>query len=124
MLTDEQILELRSHFPILREKTYLYNCSQGALSDVVESGMREYAQSWRMRMTGSSDPSAIFVAVAMSEFSRAASTCSIFCGSRLPRSRIHQKVRSPTTATATRAEIRIGHMTGPPLSKNWRTMFA
>jgi selenocysteine lyase/cysteine desulfurase len=52
MLTDEQILELRSHFPILREKTYLYNCSQGALSDVVESGMREYAQSWRT----SSDP--------------------------------------------------------------------
>jgi selenocysteine lyase/cysteine desulfurase len=52
MLTDQQILELRSHFPILREKTYLYNCSQGALSDVVEAGMREYAESWRT----SSDP--------------------------------------------------------------------
>jgi selenocysteine lyase/cysteine desulfurase len=52
MLTDEQILELRSHFPILREKTYLYNCSQGALSDAVEAGMREYADSWRT----SSDP--------------------------------------------------------------------
>jgi selenocysteine lyase/cysteine desulfurase len=52
MLTDEQILELRSHFPILKEKTYLYNCSQGALSDAVESGMQEYAQSWRT----SSDP--------------------------------------------------------------------
>jgi len=25
MLTDEQISELRSHFPILQEKTYLYN---------------------------------------------------------------------------------------------------
>jgi selenocysteine lyase/cysteine desulfurase len=47
MLTDEQISELRSHFPILREKTYLYNCSQGALSDAVEDGMRKYAASWR-----------------------------------------------------------------------------
>jgi selenocysteine lyase/cysteine desulfurase len=47
MLTDEQISELRSHFPILREKTYLYNCSQGALCDAVEAGMRRYAASWR-----------------------------------------------------------------------------
>jgi selenocysteine lyase/cysteine desulfurase len=47
MLTDEQILELRSHFPILREKIYLYNCSQGALSDAVDAGMEKYAASWR-----------------------------------------------------------------------------
>jgi len=47
MLTDAQISELRSHFPILREKTYLYNCSQGALCDTVEAGMRKYAESWR-----------------------------------------------------------------------------
>src|SRR5580704_3330066 len=47
MLTDEQISELRSRFPILREKTYLYNCSQGALCDAVEAGMQEYAASWR-----------------------------------------------------------------------------
>jgi len=47
MLTDEQISELRSHFPILREKTYLYNCSQGALCDAVEGGMQKYATSWR-----------------------------------------------------------------------------
>ena len=47
MLTDVQIAELRTHFPILREKTYLYNCSQGALSDVVEDGMRAFATSWR-----------------------------------------------------------------------------
>jgi len=47
MLTDSQILELRSHFPILQSKTYLYNCSQGALSDVVEAGLAEYAASWR-----------------------------------------------------------------------------
>jgi selenocysteine lyase/cysteine desulfurase len=47
MLTDEQVSELRSHFPILREKTYLYSCSQGALCDAVEAGMRKYATSWR-----------------------------------------------------------------------------
>ncbi len=47
MLTDGQIAELRSHFPILREKTYLYNCSQGALSDIAQSGMDAYTASWR-----------------------------------------------------------------------------
>jgi selenocysteine lyase/cysteine desulfurase len=47
MLTDEQISGLRSRFPILREKTYLYNCSQGALCDAVEAGMQRYAASWR-----------------------------------------------------------------------------
>jgi len=47
MLTDHQVSALRSRFPILGEKTYLYNCSQGALSDAVECGMREYAASWR-----------------------------------------------------------------------------
>jgi selenocysteine lyase/cysteine desulfurase len=47
MLTDEQISELRSRFPILREKTYLYNCSQGALCDAVEDGLRKYTASWR-----------------------------------------------------------------------------
>jgi selenocysteine lyase/cysteine desulfurase len=47
MLTDDQIRELRSHFPILRDKTYLYNCSQGALSDAVEAGLADYTQSWR-----------------------------------------------------------------------------
>jgi selenocysteine lyase/cysteine desulfurase len=47
MLTDDQVAELRSHFPILQEQTYLYSCSQGAMSDVVETGMRKYAESWR-----------------------------------------------------------------------------
>jgi selenocysteine lyase/cysteine desulfurase len=47
MLTDPQILELRSRFPILREKTYFYSCSQGAFSDAVEAGMQQYADSWR-----------------------------------------------------------------------------
>jgi len=47
MLNERQLAEVRSHFPILREKTYLYSCSQGALSDAVEAGMRQYAYSWR-----------------------------------------------------------------------------
>jgi len=47
MLTGQQLSTLRSRFPILRDKTYLYNCSQGALSDAVEGGMRDYATSWR-----------------------------------------------------------------------------
>ncbi len=47
MLTDQQLATIRSHFPILNEKTYLYNCSQGALSDAAEAGMRAYMESWR-----------------------------------------------------------------------------
>ncbi len=47
MLTDQQIADLRARFPILEEKTYLYNCSQGALSDAVEAGMERYTESWR-----------------------------------------------------------------------------
>ena len=47
MLNEEQLAEVRSHFPILREKTYLYSCSQGALSDAAEAGMKQYAASWR-----------------------------------------------------------------------------
>src|SRR5450432_4182542 len=77
-----------------------------------------------MRMTGSSEPWEIFCAAATSPFSSAANSCSSFCGSRLRLSRSHQKVRSPMTATATKALARIGHMTGPPLEKNSKTMFA
>jgi len=47
MLTDQHIAELRSHFPILREKTYLYSCSQGAWSDAVERGLAAFTSSWR-----------------------------------------------------------------------------
>ena len=47
MLTDRQIHEFRSHFPILRNQTYLYNCSQGALSDAVEAALAQYSLSWR-----------------------------------------------------------------------------
>jgi selenocysteine lyase/cysteine desulfurase len=47
MLTDEQVATLRSRFPILSEKTYLYNCSQGALSDAAIAGMQAFTESWR-----------------------------------------------------------------------------
>jgi len=47
MLNDQDLSQIRSHFPILRDKTYLYSCSQGALSDAVEGGMLKYAESWR-----------------------------------------------------------------------------
>ena len=47
MLTDAQVDEIRSHFPILKTKTYLYNCSQGAMSDAAERGMRDFTNSWR-----------------------------------------------------------------------------
>jgi selenocysteine lyase/cysteine desulfurase len=47
MLTDDQIDGLRPRFPILSSKTYLYSCSQGALSSAVDAGMAEYAHSWR-----------------------------------------------------------------------------
>src|SRR5580658_11254744 len=77
-----------------------------------------------MRMTGSSESRAILVASSTPPFSNAARSCSIFCGSRRWLSRHHQNVRSPTTATATRAQMRIGHMTGPPLRKNATTIFA
>jgi selenocysteine lyase/cysteine desulfurase len=46
MLSDSEILAIRSRFPILANKLYLNSCSQGALSDTVEEGMREYIASW------------------------------------------------------------------------------
>ncbi len=39
--------ELRPQFPILRNRIYLYSCSQGAFSDAVEEGMNRYRESWR-----------------------------------------------------------------------------
>lgn len=47
MLPEPEIRKFRARFPILQHKTYLYNCSQGALSDAVEGAMQEYAASWR-----------------------------------------------------------------------------
>jgi len=46
MLTDKQVHEIRSRFKIFQRKIYLNTCSQGALSDGVESGLREYIASW------------------------------------------------------------------------------
>jgi selenocysteine lyase/cysteine desulfurase len=46
MLTTAQIAEIRSHFPVFREKVYLNSCSQGALSDAVLHGFRDYLESW------------------------------------------------------------------------------
>lgn len=46
MLTDKQVLEIRSRFKIFRSKIYLNTCSQGALSDAVESGLQDYIASW------------------------------------------------------------------------------
>jgi selenocysteine lyase/cysteine desulfurase len=43
---DDYAAEVRSHFPIFRRKIYLNSCSQGALSDVVESGFQHYLESW------------------------------------------------------------------------------
>jgi hypothetical protein len=41
MLTDKQIQETRSRFPIFQRKIYLNSCSQGALSDAVHAGLEE-----------------------------------------------------------------------------------
>jgi len=46
VLTAKQIREIRSHFKILQHKIYLNTCSQGALSDAVESGLQDYIASW------------------------------------------------------------------------------
>jgi selenocysteine lyase/cysteine desulfurase len=46
MLTDSQVFSVRSRFPVFKNKLYLNSCSQGALSDVVEGGLREYIASW------------------------------------------------------------------------------
>jgi selenocysteine lyase/cysteine desulfurase len=46
MLTDKQILELRSRFNIFRRKIYLNTCSQGALSDAVQAGLEDYIATW------------------------------------------------------------------------------
>jgi len=46
MLNDSQVLAIRKRFPVLANKIYLNSCSQGALSDAVEDGLREYVASW------------------------------------------------------------------------------
>lgn len=46
MLTDQQMQEIRSRFPIFQRKIYLNSCSQGALSNAVQSGFEDYLASW------------------------------------------------------------------------------
>jgi len=46
MLTDNEVMEIRSRFKIFRHKIYLNSCSQGALSDAVESGLRDFIATW------------------------------------------------------------------------------
>jgi len=46
MLTDQQVHTIRSRFKIFQSKIYLNTCSQGALSDAVEGGVRDYIASW------------------------------------------------------------------------------
>jgi len=46
MLTDRQIQEIRSRFSIFKRKIYLNTCSQGALSDAVQTGLEDYIASW------------------------------------------------------------------------------
>src|ERR1041385_778022 len=46
MLTDKQVREIRSRFPIFQRKIYLNSCSQGALSDAVQAGLEDYIASW------------------------------------------------------------------------------
>jgi len=47
MLTRNQVEAIRADFPILAEKTYLYSCSQGALSAAVQRGLDAYLTSWK-----------------------------------------------------------------------------
>jgi hypothetical protein len=47
MLTNSQVLAIRSRFPVFTSKIYLNSCSQGALSNAAEGGLREYVASWR-----------------------------------------------------------------------------
>jgi len=46
MLSDQQIHEIRSRFPIFQRKIYLNSCSQGALSNAVQSGFEDYLAGW------------------------------------------------------------------------------
>jgi len=46
MLTEKQVLEIRSRFSIFQRKIYLNSCSQGALSDAVQTGLEDYIASW------------------------------------------------------------------------------
>lgn len=46
MLTENQVQGIRSRFRIFDRKIYLNSCSQGALSDAVQTGIENYIASW------------------------------------------------------------------------------
>jgi selenocysteine lyase/cysteine desulfurase len=46
MLSDKEILAVRTRFPIFQRAIYLNSCSQGALSDAVEKSMLELLEMW------------------------------------------------------------------------------
>jgi selenocysteine lyase/cysteine desulfurase len=45
-ITDAQIQEIRSRFKIFKNKIYLNSCSQGPLSDAVQTGLEDFMASW------------------------------------------------------------------------------
>ncbi len=47
-MDESRYLEFRARFPIFRSKVYLNTCSQGALSDAVETAMLQYLESWNL----------------------------------------------------------------------------
>ena len=46
MLTDAEILKIRSHFPVFKKQIHLCSCTKGALSDNVENGLHEFMRLW------------------------------------------------------------------------------
>jgi selenocysteine lyase/cysteine desulfurase len=46
MLTDKQVQQIRSRFSIFQRKIYLNTCSQGALSNAVQSGLEDFITTW------------------------------------------------------------------------------
>jgi selenocysteine lyase/cysteine desulfurase len=48
-MTEFNVEQIRSRFPVFKKKIYLNSCSQGALSDAVEAGIQEYVSIWHER---------------------------------------------------------------------------
>ncbi len=46
MLSDSDVLKIRSHFPVFKKQIHLCTCTKGALSDVVEGGLQEFMRLW------------------------------------------------------------------------------
>jgi selenocysteine lyase/cysteine desulfurase len=46
VLSDSEILKIRSHFPVFKKQIHLCTCTKGALSDYVENGLYEFMRIW------------------------------------------------------------------------------